>query len=417
LNRHISFFQKETMVSTTSFNTSPTTSLSTDTSSITPGVATVKKRRSRDGEKTKPERVKKIKAERVKKERKTERRVRRNDDGGGGGGGRGRRGTLGQSVTKDITKDVTATVVVGEKKVEERAENGISDREWPRIFIRITHQGWWITRGGRHVATDDHLCDRNSVILDRACLLYIYKLALRHLLLARGRLHPRDVDPQNLVPHILARDPKSTSRSHDLYDELQGATYLLTRDMVSDDGKMLILELDADADLHCTMVFKRPPKAKSKSKTKAPAFDYTAALIQVILDLDAHPERIAEYAALEYFGQDEISYWAEPGSYPLHITKPKDWVAPKRPSTAQSALPPNHFVSAAGIIRPIIYPVGYDVTLPHLSTSSSSSSSSSTSLASSSDNPPPTPQSSVSTPLLLSTSTLSSLTSALSLGV
>ncbi len=69
------------------------------------------------------------------------------------------------------------------------------------VCLQVEYDGFWTTN-----------CNRNSVILKPNSLLYVYKLAFRHLLLSMNVITPHDIDSQNLVPHIVVRksntDPK-----------------------------------------------------------------------------------------------------------------------------------------------------------------------------------------------------------------
>lgn len=74
-------------------------------------------------------------------------------------------------------------------------------------IVQISHSGFWITnKEGKHVSTTDKDCDRNSVLLDKQCMFYVWKLAFRHVLLSKGIIIPSHIDNANLVPHLKIRE-------------------------------------------------------------------------------------------------------------------------------------------------------------------------------------------------------------------
>lgn len=88
--------------------------------------------------------------------------------------------------------------------------------------------------------------------------------------------------------------------------------------MLSVKSDFLLLELDESRDLHTTLVFSKGIKKR---------MDLVEALKIVIRNLNLHPETIAQYSSLPYFGQDEIEYWHDtPNSYPLNVKKPNNYV-------------------------------------------------------------------------------------------
>lgn len=57
-------------------------------------------------------------------------------------------------------------------------------RDFP-VVVEVKHSGFWMTSlSGVHMSTNEVNCKNNSVMLTPDCLLYVYKLALRHLLLS-----------------------------------------------------------------------------------------------------------------------------------------------------------------------------------------------------------------------------------------
>src|SRR5437868_15386110 len=88
-------------------------------------------------------------------------------------------------------------------------DNEVNKKPDLPILVEITHCGFWITdNSGTHITTTNQQCDRNSVMLSHNCLLYIYKIALRHLLLSTKIITPQDIDPANLIPHVKVRNNK-----------------------------------------------------------------------------------------------------------------------------------------------------------------------------------------------------------------
>ena len=199
---------------------------------------------------------------------------------------------------------------------------------------KVAHLGWWVTVEGKHLATRNEALARNSVVLAPTSLLYVWKLALRHLCLARGWVSPARIDAQNLVPHIRVREDKSSASS---YDAIEGEEFCITPELLSAKSDFLTLELDAERGLHCTMIF---AKGLKKRADMIAAFDQTLGL------LNARPELIAAYASLPYFGQAAIHYWHDtPELYPDNIVPPAGYVPVVRPK-----LMPVGARSAAGTV-------------------------------------------------------------------
>jgi len=187
----------------------------------------------------------------------------------------------------------------------------INERSFP-ICIQVEHIGFWVTNNGKHESSIDKNCDKNSVMLSNSCLLYIYKLALRHLLLSMKIISPSKIDAQNLVPHIVVRKSKTDLQSH--YDSIKGENFRINENSISIKSDFMLIELDEDRDLHMTMVYCKKIKDLINLKD---AFSF------IIKLLNKYPFLINEYSKLEYFGEDQINYWYDtPNSFPFHIKKP-----------------------------------------------------------------------------------------------
>lgn len=184
------------------------------------------------------------------------------------------------------------------------------------MLVEVKHMGYWITdEKGVHRATTDESCNRNSIMLTSDCLLYVYKLALRHLLLSRGVITEEDIDPANAIPHIKVRSDAKDPFSK--YKKIQGKKFLVEESMLSVKSDFLTIELDEKLDLHCTMIYSKGLKKR---------VDSLEAFKEMLTLLNKNPDMIQEYAALPYFGQDAIAYWVETkDAYPKNITPPKDW--------------------------------------------------------------------------------------------
>ena len=187
------------------------------------------------------------------------------------------------------------------------------------ICAELRHNGFWITdANGIHVSTTDEKCTRNSVMLRPECLLYVYKLALRHLLLTMDVIQPSDIDPQNLVPHVMVR--KNPTDSSSKYNQIQNEKFFVDQCDLSVKNDFLMIELDKKRDLHMTLIF---AKGISKKINLAEAFT------NIIKLLNHRPDLIESYSSLEYFGQKEIEYWHETkDSYPDNVRRPHDYIPP-----------------------------------------------------------------------------------------
>lgn len=207
----------------------------------------------------------------------------------------------------------------------------------PSLPVRIStpHAGFWITvEAGIHTTTTDIRCDRNSVMLCPTSLLYVYKLALRHLLLSEGLITPRDIDPQNLVPHIVARKNKIDPKSN--YEYLKTAVFTINEDSISIKRDFMIIELDRERDIHMTLIYSKNIKNRVNLLS---VFKF------VLRTLNAHPELISQYRALDNFGIREIEFWYMSGNFPSQIKAPEDFA----PIT-ESKTEPTANLSAAGSI-------------------------------------------------------------------
>lgn len=184
------------------------------------------------------------------------------------------------------------------------------------IGVTIKHQGFWITdKSGKHVGTMDEGCDRNSIMLTPECMLYVYKLVLRHLLLSMKVLTPHNVDNQNLVPHIMIRKDKSDP--HSAFSTINGEDFFIAEADLSIKSDFLLVELDRDRDLHMTLCYKKKIKE---------LVDMKSALSLVIKILNKHPELIARYQALPYFAEANTKYWYDtPNSFPFNLEVPENY--------------------------------------------------------------------------------------------
>lgn len=125
--------------------------------------------------------------------------------------------TCGQKIRKKSKK----MDIIEEKLpiINPAASKAIANAPSLPVFFQFSHQGFWITdKNGQHVPTTDKKCNRNSVMLRNDCLLYVYKLALRHFLLSIKAVQPNQIDPANLVPHTVVR--KNSNDPFSKYDSI-----------------------------------------------------------------------------------------------------------------------------------------------------------------------------------------------------
>jgi len=184
------------------------------------------------------------------------------------------------------------------------------------VCVEILHKGFWITdMSGIHQSTENEDTDRNSVMFTNDCLLYVYKLALRHLLLSIKAITPYDIDPANLVPHMVIR--KNRTDAFSKYKSVQGEKFVITEEMLSVKSDFLIMEVDEKRDLHSTLIF---------SKKIRDRVDLIEAIKTVIQTLNAYPHLIKEYQSLPYFGKNAIEYWYEcERQYPFNVIPPDNY--------------------------------------------------------------------------------------------
>lgn len=205
------------------------------------------------------------------------------------------------------------------------------------VLVQVNHSGFWLTNdNGIHYATQDEKCDRNSVMLSKDCLLYIYKLALRHLLLSMKAIIPDDIDSANLVPHIRVR--KDSTDPFSKHNAIQNKKYIITEEQVSIKKDFMILEIDSKKDLHCTLIY---------CKKLGERVDLMDCFKKVLKVLNTYPELIDKYFRLEYFGSNCHDFWYDDSesNYPFNVEAPPAYI-PKKPSNPQD----NVKVSAAGSI-------------------------------------------------------------------
>lgn len=205
------------------------------------------------------------------------------------------------------------------------------------LCIEVKHRGFWITNeNGIHISTTDVNCDRNSIMFTNDCLIYVYKLALRHLLLSTQVINPNNIDAANLVPHMLVRKNKSDPFSK--YNWVQNQKFIINEKMISIKNDFMLIEIDESKDLHTTLIYCK--KIKSK-------IDLLAAFKLVLNILNHYPHLISEYQNLDYFGQDAIEYWYNtPQSFPFSITPPTNYKSP-----IQSAIYPNTITAAGSFTK------------------------------------------------------------------
>lgn len=182
--------------------------------------------------------------------------------------------------------------------------------EFYKIDVIVKHNGFWVTKNGLHIASDDISCQKNSVILDPKTKLYVYKLAFRHLLLSLRIIEPCDIDSQNLVPHIAIR--KNKYGSLDSYSQIQNKEFTIGSQDVCVRNDFILLELDRSRDLHTTLIYKKRIKDK---------IDLMKCFKLIIRILDLYPNMASEYSSLPYFGQEYTKYWYDtPESFPFIIS-------------------------------------------------------------------------------------------------
>ncbi len=142
-------------------------------------------------------------------------------------------------------------------------------------------------------------------------MLYVYKLALRHLLLSQRIIEPRDIDSQNLVPHIAIR--KNKNEPLDSYSQIQGREFVIESNDVSVKNDYILLELAKN--LHTTLIYKKGINDK---------IDLTQCFKLIAYLLQLYPDLISEYSSLPYFGQSNTEYWYDtPNSFPFMINLSK----------------------------------------------------------------------------------------------
>jgi hypothetical protein len=213
-----------------------------------------------------------------------------------------------------LSSEITNAIFPFEKLLN-RIPNLVQSSNFP-ICLEITHKGFWITNSeGYHESTMDQQCDRNSVMLTNECLLYVYKLALRHLLLSSQVINPSEIDAANLVPHIVVRKNKSDPFSK--YNQIQCEKLIITEKMLTAKCDFLLVELDIKRDLHTTLIYSKKINKK---------INLIEAMKIVLSILNQYPYLIQEYSQLPYFGLNAIDYWLEiVDSYPFHPTPPHDY--------------------------------------------------------------------------------------------
>jgi len=182
------------------------------------------------------------------------------------------------------------------------------------IFFEFKHDGFWVTsQKGVHETTDDENCDRNSVMISKECLLYVYKLALRHYLLSQKVISPSEIDAANLVTHVVIRKNKNDPFSK--YKKIDGEKFLVTKEMLSSKTDFLMIELDTQRDLHMTLIY---------SKKIGRKINLIEAFEKVLKTLNQKPELVDDYKNLRYFGQDEAEWWYETGHlWPNNVKMPQ----------------------------------------------------------------------------------------------
>ncbi len=184
------------------------------------------------------------------------------------------------------------------------------------IRCEFTHLGFWVTsKDGLHEFTNDQNCIKNSVMISPKSLFYVYKIALRHLLLSMKMIEPAEIDSANLVPHVVVR--KNPTDPFSKYDLIQNRQIQINVTDLSAKKDFLIMELDKKQNLHMTLIY-----AKGIGKRT----DLIQAMINVIKLLNYQPNLIEQYKALPYFGHQYLSYWYDTGDlYPNNFIIPDDF--------------------------------------------------------------------------------------------
>jgi hypothetical protein len=240
-----------------------------------------------------------------------------------------------------------------EAKGEAKGEAEAKGVDLP-VVVTLSHVGYWITnKEGRHEATLDERCDRNSVMLAPDSMLYVYKIAMRHYLLSRGVLMAHDVDNAMLVPHVKVRDNKDATSFADYVQNRQFRIAVekrestipgLTESHLSSKDKFLMIELDLKRDLHYTLVFAKNIKARlaELDTTLIECFKETLRI------LNAHPHIIKQYSARPYFGAADSARWErDAAAYPHNVAESAELPAA---ATAVAVPPPAFRTSPAGSI-------------------------------------------------------------------
>jgi len=183
------------------------------------------------------------------------------------------------------------------------------------LLVEIHHNGFWVTdSNGMHIADRNEKCDRNSIMLTPDCLLYVYKIALRHLLLSFKVIEPNDIDAANLIPHIRVRKDKNDPFSN--YNKMEGRKFIVKEETISVKKDFIMIELNEKKDIHFTLIF---------SKGLGKKCNLLSAFKTVIQLLNVHPEMIEKYQNLDYFGEKHSIYWYENGHYPNNLELPDDY--------------------------------------------------------------------------------------------
>ena len=185
------------------------------------------------------------------------------------------------------------------------------------VMVQFKHNGFWLTDdNNKHYFTDDQDCSRNSVGISNECMLYVFKIALRHYLLSKKVVKPHDIDNQNIVPHVVIRKHKNDQLSS--YASIQNQIFKITEKDISIKNDFMIVELDRDRNLHMTMIFSK------KIKERVNLLDAFKHVIEV---LNENPNLIEIYANLSNFGENMTYYWYDtPNSFPNGILKPDGYV-------------------------------------------------------------------------------------------
>lgn len=224
---------------------------------------------------------------------------------------------------KEVRKLQDTNLLSLENIVSKDVYTNIKSKPSFPLCVQVKYRGFWITdESGIHQYTEDDQTDRNSVMFANDCLLYVYKLALRHLLLSMKVITPYDIDPANLVPHMVVRKNKMDPFSK--YKIVQGEKFIITDEMLSAKSDFLIMEIDEKRDLHTTLIYSKKIKHR---------VNLIEAIKTVVQTLNGYPHLIKEYESLSYFGQNAIEYWYNNGNnYPFNVTPPGNY-KPKEQET------------------------------------------------------------------------------------